>query len=513
MVLGRLDVSRKTLSENVEDMNALTEELKTKYHLPKLNLCIQAKRGYHLTIPAKVLETKDFPDEFVQIDEGKKVHRFTTTELAQLNARFHDSLRDIWRLQEFELAALLTVIFRAEVFTALHRLCDSISVLDMLTSFVSYSSVCHAQTERPKLTSSGPIALQEAYHPTLLSLKPHDTVPNDVFLNETSGLHIITGRNEAGKSTYIRMVGLIAIMAHTGCMVPAKFASVRLLQRLATRFTRAGDVTRQQSDFSQEMSDIASIIHGVTDHKDLGHPAKTRGQNERSATPPVPFHTLVLIDELGRSTSTLDGFSIAYAVAEYLSSRPNVLTLFTTHFHGLGALAKVNPLITSVHLETVACASHERHAGDACMSLASRKFTYKVRTGTLGETSYGICTAARAGFPEDIQKTARELLTKMPVRSITSASTLMSNHFKLSEVDIRQVRKSASIVRLAQRICLIQHSTEDRKQVSRLLMELQAKTKESHQRGSSGGTRMTSANSSRGKSQETANGAKAPEKK
>eukprot|EP00177_Eucheuma_denticulatum_P006369 GFKZ01011611.1.p1 GENE.GFKZ01011611.1~~GFKZ01011611.1.p1 ORF type:complete len:496 (+),score=56.20 GFKZ01011611.1:1220-2707(+) len=491
-------------------MNALTEELKTKYHLPKLNLCMQAKRGYHLTIPAKALDTKDFPDEFVQIDEGKKVHRFTTTELAQLNARFDDSLQDIWRLQEFELAALLSVIFRPEVFTALHRLCDSIAVLDMLTSFVSYSSVCHAQTERPRLTKSGPIALQEAYHPTLLSLRPHDTVPNDAFLSETSGLHIITGRNEAGKSTYIRMVGLIAIMAHTGCMVPAKFASVRLLQRLATRFTRVADVTKQQSDFSQEMSDIAAIIHGLMEHDDMGHQTKTRGQSERSPAPSAPPHTLVLIDELGRSTSTLDGFSIAYAVAEYLSSRPNVLTLFTTHFHGLGALATVNPLITSVHLETVACASNQRHGGNDSMSLASRKFTYKVRTGTLGETSYGICTAARAGFPEDIQKTARGLLAKMPVRSINSASTLMSNHFKLSEVDIRQVRKSASIVRLAQRICLIHHSSEDQTQVNRLLLELQAKTRESQQRGGSGGTRMKSANESRVKSQGTANEANTP---
>lgn len=463
-------------------MNALTEELKTKYQLPKLQLAMNVRRGYHLTIPAKVLQVQDFPDEFIQVDEGQKLHRFSTTALVQLNARYQYSLQEIWKLQEIELASLLNTIFKVNVLTALHRLCDSIAILDMIISFVTYSSLCNVQTERPRLTASGPIALQLANHPILLHIRPNQVVPNDVFLDETSALHVITGRNQSGKSTFIRMVGLITIMAHAGCMVPAKFASVRLLRRVASRFARGDDITRQQSHFSQEMSDVAAIIRGIREREESLQDLKKRDGGKKTDAKGIPSNTLVLIDELGRSTSTVDGFSIAYAVARYLSSCPNVLTLFTTHFLGLGAISTVSPIISTFHLETIPVPSEGQSAEASQLSSAPRKFTYNVLSGTLQETSYGISTAAHAGFVESIWKDAQMLSKEMPVRTINSVEDFASSHYGLNAASKRLIRKTASVVTLAQRISLIKHSTKDPIEIHRLLSELQKKVKESQRK-------------------------------
>lgn len=462
-------------------MDTLTEELQTKYNLPQLQLSMHLKRGFHLSIHRKFLQVKDFPDEFIQVDEGKKIHRFSSTELVHLNARYNDALQEIWKLTEIELGSLLNEIFKVEALTALHRLCDSVAILDTLTSFVTYSSFCPAQTERPKLTYGGPIALQKAYHPTLLDLKPQSAVPNDIFLDETSALHIISGRNQAGKSTFIRTIGLITVMAQTGCMVPAKFASVRILKRIATRFNTSDDISQSQSHFSKEMHDIATIIDGIREHQDSANDEKAG--NAQPTQDSNPQSTLVLIDELGRSTSTLDGFSIAYAVAEYLSSCPNVLTLFTTHFLGLGAMAKVYPVINAFHLETVPVPNEREPAHTEQESLAQRKFTYTVLSGILTDTSYGIDTARLAGFPDRVTKEARDLLPQMPVRNIHRATDFAKAHFALSEREKRQLQKAKSVVSVAQRISLIQSSANDPGEVRRLLMELQIKVRNSQQRG------------------------------
>lgn len=489
----------------------LTEEVQKKYNLPKLRLCMHLKRGFHFSLHRKFLEVKDFPDEFIQVNEGKKIHRFSSTELVNLNARYNDALQEIWRLTEIELGSLLNEIFKVEALTALHRLCDSVAILDTLTSFVTYASFCPAQTQRPKLTDGGPIALQKAYHPTLLDLKPQSAIPNDAFLDETSALHIISGRNQAGKSTFIRTVGLITLMAHTGCTIPAKFASVRILKRITTRFNTGDDISQSQSHFSKEMHDIATIIDGIREHQDSAQDENV-GNNQPEQGSKSPS-TLVLIDELGRSTSTLDGFSIAYAVAEHLSSCPNVLTLFTTHFLGLGAMATIYPVINAFHLETVPMPNERQSTQTEQESVVQRKFTYTVLSGILTDSSYGIDTARLAGFPERVAKEARDILPQMPVRTIHQATDFAQAHFAPSEKEKRQLQKAISVVSVAQRISLIQSSTNDPDEVRRLLMKLQIKVRKSQQRGKSmagqaSGSRATSALDTEAKADDTVPGSR-----
>lgn len=478
--IGRLDVSRKTLSENIDDMQELLEEIRTKYGYPKVSLCLHVRRGYHFAVNRKFLDVKDFPNEFIQVEEGNKLHRFMTEELSQLNNRYHDSLQEIWRLSEIELGSLLNIIFKPEVLTALHRLCDSIAILDTLTSFVTYASYNEAPMQRPKLTEGGPIALQKAYHPILLEIKPHKVVPNDVFLDETSAVHIISGRNQSGKSDFIRMVGLICIMAHTGCMVPAKFASVRILKRMSSRLSMGDDVTQNQSHFSREMQDLAIIINGI---REVG--SGQDGRVTRVSPPSGTSSTLVLIDELGRSTSTLDGFSIAFAAAEYLSKCPCVLTLFATHFLGLGVLASCNPIISAFHLRTEPIPDeHQKIEADEEPD-TTVKFTYTIANGILHDSSYGIDTAKAAGCSEEILRDALELRKQVPVRRISHASKLAEAHLNHTGAQKRALQKATSVISVAQQKSLIETSTSDPDKLSRLLHGLQVKVKHAQERSRS----------------------------
>lgn len=467
-------------------MRILTEELREKYGIHKLQLSMLVKRGYHLSIQRKFLDIIDFPEEFTQIDEGK-THRFTTVDLLQLNARYEDSLKEVWEQTEMELGSLLNEIFDVKVLTALHRFCDSIAILDTLTSFLTYSSLCQAPTERPRLSEGGPIALKEAHHPILLETKATVSVPNDIFLDETSALHIISGRNQAGKSTFIRMVGLLTVMAHTGCPVPAKFASVRLLRRIATRLSTCDDISQSQSHFSKEMHEVATIVESVRESgrsaEDSGTNAnRTSGGNSNGGS------TLVLIDELGRATSTVDGFSIAYAVAEHLASCPNVLTLFTTHFLGLGAMSRVNPTISDFRLNTVS----QTMVGDEGIvrddeGEPSTKFTYKVTSGILTDSNYGIDTAKLAGFPDAVIADAQEVKKEIPVRTITHAEDFAKTCFQLDQSRNDERRKWFSVVSVAHQISLITSSTENNRERHKLLAEYQSKVKASHLRNKSRG--------------------------
>lgn len=480
---GRLDVSRKTLSENIEDMQSIAEEVKKKYGLHKLQLCMHMKRGYHFTIHKKFLELKDFPDEFIQIDIGKKIYRFSSVELRQLNSRYQDTLQEIWRLTEVELGDLLNEIFEADFLLAVHQLCDSVAILDCLTSFVTYSSLCPTSTQRAKLTEGGPIALQQAYHPTLAHVKPQSTVPNDIFLDETSALHIVTGRNQSGKSTYLRTIGLICVLAHTGCPVPAKFASVRLLNRICTRFNTGDDISQLQSHFSKEMHDVAALFEGL--QGDKGQPRRDQPITPHREGATIYPDTLVLIDELGRSTSTVDGFAIALAIAEKLAAWPNVLTLFATHFLGFGALQSVNPEIKNFHLSSTTATATAGQQSSYQDGDPDIKFNYTVVEGISEDKCYGIETARLAGIPREVVEDAEDLQKQVPTRRIGNPGDFSATNFQLTEREKEQIRKTSSIISIAQRLNLIRASTTNAPERRRLLCEFQEKLKGASRRSKS----------------------------
>ncbi len=250
----------------------------------------------------------------------------------------------------------------------------------------------------------------------------------------------------------------MASLIKIGATIAAEFASLRILHRLLSRFNTSDDINQGQSHFSREMHDVAGILDSIKDNMTSGR----ESLRSRSLTPSnVPGsqqnmfdksykHVLVLMDELGRSTSTLDGVSIAFAILERLIATPGVFTFFTTHFLGLAALEKVHPVVKVFHFGTTPAPAEGNGAhqpgspigaGDSTSTpvpdaglvadeISSRtKFTYRITGGVLDKTRYGIDTARAAGFPKDVIQSANEISEKLPVRRIASPHELAAVHF------------------------------------------------------------------------------------
>jgi DNA mismatch repair protein MutS len=208
-------------------------------------------------------------------------------------------------------------------------------------------------------------------------LEEEQFVPNDVLLDRESQILVITGPNMAGKSTYLRQVALIVIMAQVGCFVPAATAKIGIVDKIFTRIGATDRVARGQSTFLVEMIETANILNNAT---------------ERS---------LVLLDEVGRGTSTFDGLSIAWAVVEYLhdSEKTCPMTLFATHYHELTDLAGILPRIRNFNVLV-------KEYGDKIV------FLRKIVEGGC-DRSYGIQVARLAGLPQDVIERAKEILSNL----------------------------------------------------------------------------------------------------
>lgn len=472
--------------ENKEDMESVVRLVRETYRLQKIQLCYHNIRGYHLVVPRKELDKDPLPKEFILVDKRQKVYHFSIDELERLNMLFHETLSEIWFETASELGSLVLEVFQPTNLMALYTLCDNAALLDCLTSFVTYSSMCPIPMARPRFTDGGPVVLKRAHHPILLRLNPGTSVPNSVFLCESSCLHIITGHNQAGKSTYIRMVGTTVILAHTGCCVPAQMALIPLIRRIATRLSSNDDLLQNESHFSREMRDVSTIFSAVHPTKEISS-RQTSEQNRRRTRQSSDMDratTLVLVDELGRATSTVEGFSIAWAVAEDLSKIPNVLTLFTTHFHGLGAMAFVNPTVQTFHLEAVPQLDNSgddkgqnTNNGKEPVRTDKRqnfKFTYRVRDGNLIKTSYGIKVARAAGFPERVAHAAERMRDRAPVRSIQTAEAVLQNLIQLTDEERQHLRRLSNTIRIHRRMIAINCNRQKPEEKRRLLAKFHA---------------------------------------
>ncbi len=262
---------------------------------------------------------------------------------------------------------------------------SAIATIDVLCSLAETARLFHYC--RPKLDHSLRLCLKDARHPVLdQNLAEEKFVPNDTELDgEKLRLAIITGPNMAGKSTYIRQVALIVLMAQIGSFVPAASAEIGLVDRIFTRVGANDDLSRGQSTFMVEMNETANIVNNAT---------------ERS---------LVILDEIGRGTSTFDGLSIAWSVAEFLHDKIRARTLFATHYHELTKLA-------------------EERSGVANFNVAVREwneqiiFLRKIIPGG-ADKSYGIQVARLAGLPQEILNRAKDILSHLEKTNGSHAET------------------------------------------------------------------------------------------
>jgi len=287
---------------------------------------------------------------------------------------------------EYELFENLRIQLLGET-QRLQSISESLATLDVLASLSETAALNHYT--RPTVDDSGMIMIKEGRHPVVERLNPSDGfVPNDTRLDLAGErLLILTGPNMAGKSTYLRQVALITLLAQIGSFVPAKEAHIGLVDRIFTRVGASDNLSAGQSTFMVEMTETAQILNCATNK------------------------SLILLDEIGRGTSTYDGLSIAWAVAEYIQNpeRLGTRTLFATHYHEMTELETLREGVRNYRV-----AVHERD-GDVL-------FLRKIVPGG-ADRSYGIHVAKLAGLPKEVIQRAQEVLLRLEQPSSTPVVT------------------------------------------------------------------------------------------
>ncbi|MDE6103426.1 MAG: DNA mismatch repair protein MutS, partial [Oscillospiraceae bacterium] len=277
--------------------------------------------------------------------------------------------------------------FLASKLQSVQRTASAVAAVDVLSSFADVSM--KNNYTRPEIAIDGVIDIHDGRHPVVeLMLSDEIFVPNDIYLDtKGSRMSVITGPNMSGKSTYMRQTALITLMAQMGCFVPASYAKISVVDRIFTRVGASDDLTAGQSTFMVEMSEVSDILKFATKN------------------------SLVILDEVGRGTSTFDGISIARAVAEHICGSKNLgcKTLFATHYH---ELIELENLMEGVKNYSIAV----KKSGDGI------RFLRKIVKGGVDE-SYGIEVAKLAGLPNKVVKRARELLAEMELENKTVQKT------------------------------------------------------------------------------------------
>ncbi|ROV92998.1 hypothetical protein VMCG_09027 [Cytospora schulzeri] len=358
-VQGLLDVARTTYKEATDDLHKHVEELNAELGLAA-DLRFENRRQYWLRYRCSDFENGLIPGALINCVRKKEYLECQTLQMIKLNQRMTDSVDEVTMQSDKVVRQLLDSI-RIDI-PSLFRICESIALLDMLASFGQ--TITMRDYVRPIL--KGALALKGARHPILDATLEGNFVPNDYYASEQHSFQIITGCNMSGKSTYVRTVALLQVMAQIGCFVPAQFASFTVCHNLFSRTSTDDSVEANMSTFSVEMRDTAFILRNINDK------------------------SLAVIDELGRGTSTRDGLAIAIAIAEALI-QSGAIVFFTTHFSELAHVLQDRPSVLNLHLTTEMSIAED--------NIPKMTMLYKVDSGPVQEENYGIKLARAVGFP------------------------------------------------------------------------------------------------------------------
>ncbi|CAK8711449.1 MAG: DNA mismatch repair protein MutS [Candidatus Electronema aureum] len=350
--------------------------------IAKLKVGYNRVFGYYFEV-SRAQQKSELPDDYIRKQTLANAERFITPELKELEERIATA-QDKRLTLEYE----LFIQIREQIAAAAERLLKTAHAIARADFVVSLAeAAARYQYVRPAITDNRAIYIVEGRHPVIeRSMEAGRFVPNDVLLDQDAHeLLIITGPNMAGKSTVLRQTALIVLMAHIGSFVPAAQAEICLVDRIFTRVGAMDDLRRGQSTFMVEMNETANILNNAT---------------ERS---------LVILDEIGRGTSTYDGLAIAWAVAEELADKNGrgVKTMFATHYHELTDLATTHPRIQNYSIAV------REHGGSII-------FLHKLVKGAASR-SYGIQVAALAGVPKQVVQRAQEILTNIERGEFTPA--------------------------------------------------------------------------------------------
>ncbi len=362
------DVARES-AEGKAWIARLQESERERSGISSLRVGYNRVFGYYIEI-SRVHDAK-VPGDYIVRQTLVSSQRYVTEELkAKEQAIIGADARRIALEREIFDALCETVSRESEL---LQRIAAAVASLDVLSSLAAIA--LERDYCRPEINETGDLVVTDGRHPVVERISGKDFIPNDIELRSSGkSFVILTGPNMGGKSTYIRQAAIISLLAHAGSYVPAARASVGLLDRIFTRVGSSDNLARGQSTFLVEMGETAKILNNCTSR------------------------SLVILDEIGRGTSTLDGLSLAWAVSEFLleGEGPKPKTLFATHYHELTSLAGRFPHARAMRVEI-------KEWGDRIV------FLYKIREGA-SDRSYGIQVARLAGLPESVIRRAAEIL-------------------------------------------------------------------------------------------------------
>ncbi|HIN01784.1 MAG TPA: DNA mismatch repair protein MutS [Candidatus Marinimicrobia bacterium] len=366
-----LDELRTLLHSGKEWIDNFQSSLREELDIPKLKVGFNRVFGYYIEV-TKVHQDK-VPETFIRKQTLVNSERFITEELKEYEEKVLNAEEKILTIESNIFSELCQFLLSS--IADIHTNAKAINRTDLLAGFAA--TALNQNFIRPKLSDKPELEIIQGRHPVVeqLLLATEKFIPNDLCLDSTKNqIHLITGPNMSGKSTYLRQVGLIVLMAQIGSFIPAKSAKIGVVDRLFTRVGASDNLAGGESTFLVEMNEAANILNNATNK------------------------SLILLDEIGRGTATYDGLSLAWAITEYLHDTEGVAarTLFATHFHELTDLESLLERVENHHVEV-------KEFGDKIVFLRS------IAKGT-GDKSYGIHVAQMAGLPKSVIHRATEIL-------------------------------------------------------------------------------------------------------
>ena len=395
----------KDIKENAEKyLKELEERERKRTGIQSLKVGYNSVFGYYIEVSKPNL--KFVPEDYIRKQTLVNAERFITKELKEFEEKLLTAQE---RIEALELEIFRKI--RNEISENSQRLFQTSEKIGIIDALNSLSKVAKERDYvRPVITEDFSIFIKEGKHPVLEKILQEDFIPNDTYIDENHFIILLTGPNMGGKSVFLRQTALIVLMAHIGSFVPAKEAKISIVDKIFSRVGSADDISRGLSTFMMEMVETSNILRNATSK------------------------SLIILDEIGRGTSTKDGLSIARAVIEYIATKIKAKTLFATHYHELTELEGTLKGLKNYHV------SVEEVDGKVV-------FTHKVLPGA-SEKSYGIHVAELAGLPEEVIERAKEILSEIEKTKVVSGLPLFEKEEE--EEDISEVVKILESVEISE---------------------------------------------------------------
>ncbi|WP_217533169.1 DNA mismatch repair protein MutS [Vibrio metschnikovii] len=366
---AELDEWRKLAAGATEYLDQLEADERERHGIDSLKVGYNNVHGFYIQVSRG--QSQLVPPHYVRRQTLKNAERYIIPELKAHEDKVLNSKSKALALEKQLWEQLFDLLLpHLERLQALAAALSQLDVLQNLAERAESLDYC-----RPTLTENIGLQIQAGRHPVVEQVMDDPFIANPITLHQQRKMLIITGPNMGGKSTYMRQTALIALMAHMGSYVPAQSATIGLLDRIFTRIGASDDLASGRSTFMVEMTETANILHNATQH------------------------SLVLMDEIGRGTSTYDGLSLAWASAEWLATKIGAMTLFATHYFELTELPSTLPHLANVHLDAV------EHGENIA-------FMHAVQEGAASK-SYGLAVASLAGVPKAVITNAKNKLAQL----------------------------------------------------------------------------------------------------